>query len=233
MPTIEEGLQALELLKDLLLDLQKQQGGKGGKKSKKAGKKKQDTPAEAVLASANGLTDKQIKAAIKEGGKKGQDLSGLYDMGGISFFHVAMEKCEGNIDLLTMCMDGANKKVEDGAEERKGGADHLGKFFLSADVEQLAMVLNVPECQSQKMDINEWFDRCTAGMGPVEVVEKSATIIKAIAKKNEELEKFPLKMRDEAIGLGFAFLREKGLVPDDDSESDLDGDAFADAGIEW
>jgi lipoate-protein ligase A len=230
MPTIEEGLQALELLKNLLLDLQKQQGGKGGKKGKKG--KKQDKAAEAP-SNASGFTDKQVKAAIKEGGKKGQDLAGLFDMGGISFFHVAMEKCEGNVDLLTMCMDGANKKVEDGAEERKGGADNLGKFFFSADVEQLAMVLNVPECQKGKMDINEWFERCTSTMGPVEVIEKTDIMIKAVAKKNEELEKFPLKMRDEAIGLGFAFLREKGLVPEDDSDSDLDGDAFADAGIEW
>lgn len=29
------------------------------------------------------FTEKQIKAAKKEGGKKGQDIAGLYDMGGI------------------------------------------------------------------------------------------------------------------------------------------------------
>jgi hypothetical protein len=36
-------------------------------------------------------------------------------------------------------------------------------------------------------------------------------------------EVFPLKLRDEAIGLGFAFLRSKGLVPVDESSEEEKG----------
>ncbi len=31
------------------------------------------------------FTEKQIKAAKKEGGKKGQDLAGMFDMGGVRY----------------------------------------------------------------------------------------------------------------------------------------------------
>lgn len=36
--------------------------------------------------------EKKIAAARKEGAKKGQDLSGLEDMGGVRYFHVTLGK---------------------------------------------------------------------------------------------------------------------------------------------
>lgn len=59
-----------------------------------------------------------------------QDLSGLEDMGGIHFFHVALESCEGNWELMEEAMQGANAPAE--GDERKGGAGEIGKAFLSA-----------------------------------------------------------------------------------------------------
>jgi hypothetical protein len=38
---------------------------------------------------------KALAAAKKEGGKKGQDLCGMADMGGIRFFHVAIDNANG------------------------------------------------------------------------------------------------------------------------------------------
>lgn len=51
-------------------------------------------------------------------------------MGGIHFFHVALESCEGDWELVEEAMQGANAPAE--GEERKGGAGEIGKAFLSA-----------------------------------------------------------------------------------------------------
>eukprot|EP00049_Salpingoeca_infusionum_P005646 m.94864 g.94864 ORF g.94864 m.94864 type:complete len:181 (+) comp13032_c0_seq1:498-1040(+) len=178
-------------------------------------------------------TEKQIKAALKEGGKKGQDIAGLADMG-CKFFHVTLENCIGSVELVEKAMEGANREVEEGAEDRKGGAGEVAKMLLSAGDEQLVAYCHVPESLKEQCNINEWVDRVVANMGEVEYLEKTETMIKFVAKKNKELGQFPLKMRDEAINFGYAFLKEKMLVPDDDSDDDgLDGDALEQAGIEW
>lgn len=39
-------------------------------------------------------------------------------------------------------------------------------------------------------------------------------------------EVFPLKLRDEAIGLGFQFLRKKGVVPEQDESSEGEKGSF-------
>ena len=70
----------------------------GKKQAKKGGDKKGDDK-----KGDDGAAAKANKAALKEGGKKGQDLAGMYDMGGMKFFHVAMEQCGGNVDLLKVC----------------------------------------------------------------------------------------------------------------------------------
>jgi hypothetical protein len=56
----------------------------------------------------------------------------MSDMGGVKHFNVSVDTPKGDIELLTKVVEGANAKVEEGAEERKGGADKLGKCFYSA-----------------------------------------------------------------------------------------------------
>jgi hypothetical protein len=62
----------------------------------------------------------------------GVDLAGMSDMGGVKHFNVAVDTPKGDIELLKKVLEGANKEVDEGAEERKGGAGHLGKCFFSA-----------------------------------------------------------------------------------------------------
>merc|ERR1719152_558324 len=64
---------------------------------------------------------KEIKASAKEGGKKGQDLIGMCDIGGMKYFTVAMETCKGDWELLQAAMDAANKPVDPDGDDRKGG----------------------------------------------------------------------------------------------------------------
>ncbi|EGD73497.1 flagellar associated protein [Salpingoeca rosetta] len=179
------------------------------------------------------FTEKQIKAAKKEGGKKGQDLSGMHDMGGISYFHVAMEKCEGSLELLQHALDGANVEVDEKADDRKGGAGHLGKMFLSANNDQLAIICHVPKDRHEVVTPKEWVE-VFLGMYNGKIVEEGEDFVKATVPADKDNERFPLKMRDEAMNLGYSFLAKKGLVREDEDEDDmLDGDALEAAGIEW
>mmetsp|Transcript_22269 Transcript_22269/g.37776 ORF Transcript_22269/g.37776 Transcript_22269/m.37776 type:complete len:184 (+) Transcript_22269:79-630(+) len=179
--------------------------------------------------------DKQKKAALKEGGKKGQDLEGMADMGGVQFFHVAMDSPNGDFELLELCMEGANKDVNPEGDDRKGGSKNLAKIFLSAGPKDLIALAYVPEALKEKLDIKEWLELVISSVGGSiegEVTEKNT--LKAVAKGDGDKNLFPLKMRDTAIGAGFAFLRKKGLVVDEDSDDDVDYGALAEnAGIEW
>merc|ERR1711916_368418 len=97
------------------------------------------------------------------------DLSGLEDMGGIHVFHVALEQCQGNWELVEEAMKGANLPVS--GEERKGGAGGIGKPFLSAGPDRLCIYLHVPDNLAEQVKIEEWFD--------VLVQAAKATVIQA------------------------------------------------------
>lgn len=177
------------------------------------------------------IDDKTKKACFKEGGKKGVDLAGVAATGGVSFFGVSVESAEGELGLLLSVLEGANVEVDESAEERKGGAGDIGKIFFSAGDKQLALICHVPKELQEKLGPKEWVDAVLAPLGTGQVVEETETVIKAVVPADAEKGKFPLKMRDEAISAGFALLRAKGLVPDVDSDDDVN---YAEAaGVEW
>lgn len=177
------------------------------------------------------LTDKEKKAAIKEGGKKGQDLAGMADLGGIKFFCVTMEKCLGEMEALDLALGGANKVVDESGDDRKGGAGHLGKMLLSADDERCAIVAHVPEALKELCEVKEWVEASVKGMD-AKYISTDDTIIRLELPKNKEKEQFPLKMRDLVINQAFAFLKDKQLVLDE-SSSDPDVNYAEMNGIEW
>ncbi|GLC42912.1 hypothetical protein PLESTB_001813800 [Pleodorina starrii] len=176
------------------------------------------------------------KAAKKEGGKKGVDISGMSDMGGVKFFNVTLESCNGDLELVSTALEGMNAPVDEAAEERKGGAGHLGKLLLSAGDKTLALVCNVPKDlaeQYEHVKASEWVDKVVeAAGGKVAKREEEGEVIKVLIEGDTENGLFPLKMRDAASSAGFAFLREKNLLPADDSDDDYIPDPEA-AGIEW
>ena len=132
--------------------------------------------------------------------------------------------------------DGANVKVDEAAEERKGGADDLGKAFLSAGETQLAIIFHVPKelAERKGVTMQDWMDALLAPVKDkgMQVVEQTEEVDKVIVPANPDGDAFPLKMRDECTGCGFAFLRERGLIPADDSSDDDVNYAEA-AGVEW
>ena len=199
--------------------------------------KKEQTPEEKAAAAAKEL-EKLHKKVIKEGGKKGVEIEGASDMGGLDFFCTTIESPDGDLELLQMAMAAMNAQPDPDAEDRKGCSGHVGKMVFSAGVEQLAIVSYVPADKLEKVDVTEWTDHVVAAVGGT--VTKAATdavspnggkVMEAAVKADKDKGKFPLKDKDAAMAAAFAFLRSKGAFPEDDGD-DSDEVAFGDDAFE-
>lgn len=51
------------------------------------------------------VDEKQLKAAKKEGGKKGVDAAGMSDLGGVKYFHITVDTPEGDVELLRAVLE--------------------------------------------------------------------------------------------------------------------------------
>jgi hypothetical protein len=222
----QPGQEKAKSKKQLKKEAKKAAKAKGGDKGgKKGGNKGKDEDKEKKL----------FKAALKEGGKKGQDICGLNEMGGVRFFHLALDNAFGRWDLTEEIMKGFNLPVAEGAEERKGGAGHLGKFLMSAGEKTLVLYCHVPKVAQGDATAREWVDTVLPALGPgAKIIEDKGEFIKVEAPADTDKNLFPLKMRDSAINLGFDFLKKRKLVVDAGSDDDIDYGALAEeAGVEW
>jgi len=219
-----------------------QQGAKGKKDKKNKEKKTEAAPqlskADKKKADADKAAEKVKAACVKEGGKKGQDLCGMHDMGGMIYFVTVMEKPMGDWDLLQACMDGANKEIDPTGDDRKGGSAHLGKCFIASDeVSSANFLFYLPKsvAEDKGLSLKEWAETMMNNSAVEgEIVELNDETCKAIAKQNADKELFPLKQRDAAINASFDLLRSKLLIPEDDSGSEDDVSAmYEEAGVEW
>lgn len=215
---------------------EKKEKKKGGSNKKKGGsnkkKNKKDAKKEAEAAEKE---KKLFKAAKKEGGKKGQDISGLNEMGGVLFFHVTIDNSFGRWDLLDETMNGFNTEVDPAAEDRKGGAGHLSKAIFSAGEKELLIYVHVPAANKELASGKEWVEALLPGMGAAaKIIEEKGDFIKVVCPGDPDNALYPLKMRDLAINQGFDFLRKRKLVVDADSDDDVNyGDMAAEAGVSW
>merc|ERR1712037_633924 len=91
----------------------KQKGKKESKKDDKKEEKKEDDPEAARKA--------KLKRVIKEGGKRGVEIEGAADMGGLQFFCTSVDEPQGELELMDECMTAMNAKSDPTEEERKGG----------------------------------------------------------------------------------------------------------------
>ncbi|EKX38083.1 hypothetical protein GUITHDRAFT_165323 [Guillardia theta CCMP2712] len=173
---------------------------------------------------------KKMKAAVKEGGKKGVELAGCADMGGLEFFTTQIESAEGDLELLVAAMDGANKEPDPNEEEAKGGSGMVGKMFLSSGDKQLALLAYVPESKTDKCNASEWMKAVLASCNG-EFVEGDAKLAKGKIAGDGET-RFPLKDKDTCQAASVSWLKEKGLFPQADGDDD-DWVPDDDAGIEW
>merc|ERR1712190_173281 len=161
----------------------------------------------------------KLKKVIKEGGKRGVEIEGAGDMGGLQFFCTSMELPEGDLDLLVTSMNAMNEKSDPTEEERKGGSGHVGKMIFSAGTEQLAIVAYVPEAKHGDLSCEEWLKTVLDEFGG-KVVKGDKTISTGVVKTNADKGVFPLKIREPMLLEANNYLRKKGLFPEDDGDDD-------------
>merc|ERR1719440_634783 len=186
---------------------------------------------------------KQVKAIEKEGGKKGVEIEGAADMGGLAFFCTTLMEPDGDLELLDKAFAAMNAIPDpDPEEERRGGAGGVGKMVFSAGVENLQIVSNVPaELQVDKevdgvmrkaMNAQQWIQYVLdnfAKESPGLKAEGDASFAKASIPANKDMGFFPLKIKDDAMSFAYRLLRENNCFKDDASSdgpipvnSDLD-----------
>lgn len=184
---------------------------------KKAEKKEKTVDPKVAAA----LRAKLEAKCTKEGGKKAQDIAGLRDMGGVSYFHVSMESCEGDFGLLQCAMDGMNKPCPEDAEERSGGADEIGKCLLSYSDAKLAIYMHVPKNLQEVCSIDDWYNAMSVGL-PIIKLSGDKEFLQAELLSDPDNNIFPMKIRDDLINKGYQHLAAQQLVmPDDDDEDEI------------
>ena len=179
-------------------------------------------------------------------GKKGVEIEGASDMGGLDFFCTTIESPDGDVDLLQMAMTAMNAQPDPEAEDRKGCSGHVGKMVFSAGTAQLAIVAYVPDGahnkSASKVDVTAWTDSVVAAVGAKVVTPATKAdspmggmTVTAVAISDPEKGKFALKDKDAAMAAAFAFLRSKDAFPEDKDDSDdecaFGDDAFEEMGL--
>jgi len=163
-----------------------------------------------------------MKKVLKEGGKRGVEIEGAADMGGLGFFCTTLEEPAGDVDLLYESMRSSNEKSDPSEEERKGGSGRIGKMFVSKDQadSKLALVAYCPPAKHAELTAADWMKELLAKLGGGEVVFGDAYTAKAVINNDPEKNLFVLKLKDSAISESINFLKSKGLFPDKIDDSD-------------
>lgn len=171
--------------------------------------------------------EKKMKKVIKEGGKRGVEIEGAADMGGLKYFCTKVDEPAGDLDMLVESVKAMNAKSDPTEEERKGGSGKIGKTVWSmAEDNNLCIVSYVPKEEQKSITATEWLEdiKLQVGASKVDMREDSNPMYAMMKIENDgEKNIFCLKMRDYVIQHANAFLRKKGLVPDldDDDEDEM------------
>merc|ERR1711865_849609 len=176
-------------------------------------------PAAAAAGPSADDKKKKLKAVIKEGGKRGVEIEGAADMGGLRFFSTSVDEPDGDIEMLVESMKAMNNQPIPGDEERKGCSGHIGKTIFSAGTDQLAIASYVPEGEQGNLNCKEGLQAILANFGGEVISEsKDLCVGRGIADGNKNV--FPPKIREPMLMEANNFLRKRGLFPEDNSDDD-------------
>merc|ERR1719408_837486 len=163
---------------------------------------------------------KKLKKVQKEGGKRGVEIEGAADMGGLQFFCTSVEEPDGDVELLLKSVGAMNEKSDPTEEERKGGSGHIGKMVFSAGPERLAIVAYVPQEKQDELVCEEWLQKVLSMFPGGEVHSATKSVCAGFIPTDADQGVFPLKIREALILEANNFLRKKGLFPEDDGSDD-------------
>lgn len=163
---------------------------------------------------------KKLKKVLKEGGKRGVEIEGAADMGGLQFFCTSVAEPEGDVELLEKCMAAMNEKSDPTEEERKGGSGHIGKMVFSAGTEQLAICAYVPQDKQEQLSCEEWLNKVLSMYAGSKMEKTGPEICLGSIPADSDKGVFPLKIREGLILEANNYLRARQLFPEDDSDDD-------------
>jgi hypothetical protein len=168
--------------------------------------------------------EKKMKKITKEGGKRGVEIEGAADMGGLQFFCTTMQEPNGDVDLLYESLKAMNAKNDPSEEERKGGSGRVGKMLVSPsqDNSNLALVAYCPPAKQGVLKADQWMKDLVAALGGGEILFSDATTAKCEIKNDPGKGLFVLKLKDNAITESINYLKGKGLFPDNKDDDDSD-----------
>merc|ERR1712079_198665 len=129
---------------------------------------------------------KKLKKVIKEGGKRGVEIEGAADMGGLQFFCTSVDEPEGDLELVEKSMGAMNAESDPTEEERKGGSGRIGKMVFSAGVDQLAVLAYVPEDKQAELSCEQWLEKVLSLHPGGKMLEKGAGICKGIVPTDKD-----------------------------------------------
>lgn len=221
---------------------QQQKGGKqqqqqqgGGKKSGGGQSQAPGSPKGGAKGKASAPppvdVEKKLKKVLKEGGKRGVEIEGAADLGGLTFFCTTVVEPDGDLDLLEKSVDAMNEESDPSEEERKGGSGKVGKVIFSAG-EHLAMVAYVPQALQTKTDATTWLTKALKDLGDniTRQDETKAIVVKkgvsgkgkafALLKCDPSKGRYAIKLKDDALNAANGYLRANGLFPDNDDDDD-------------
>merc|ERR1719316_714187 len=142
--------------------------------------------------------EKKMKKVIKEGGKRGVEIEGAADMGGLQFFCTMVDEPNGDVDLLYESLRAMNAKSDPNEEERKGGSGRIGKMLISKDQadSKLALVAYCPPAKHGELEAGKWMTDILAALGGGELLFGDATTAKAELKNDADKGMFVMKLKD-------------------------------------
>merc|ERR1711990_612255 len=111
--------------------------------------------------------EKKMKKIIKEGGKRGVEIEGTADMGGLQFFCTSLQEPNGDVDMLYESLKAMNAKSDPSEEERKGGSGRIGKLLISKDQgdSKLALVSYCPPAKHKELKADQWMKDLLVKLG--------------------------------------------------------------------
>jgi len=168
--------------------------------------------------------EKKMKKIIKEGGKRGVEIEGAADMGGLQFFCTTMQEPNGDVDFLYESLKAMNAKSDANEEERKGGSGRVGKMLVSPaqDNTKVALVAYCPPAKQGVLKADQWMKDMVGALGGGEILFSDATTAKVEIKNDADKGLFVLKLKDSAITESINYLKSKGLFPDSKDDDDSD-----------
>merc|ERR1719169_206077 len=170
------------------------------------------------------LDPKALKAIVKEGGKKGAEVAGAADMGGMTHLNVSLDLPEGRLDAMLQALDAMNVDVDPTAEETKGGAGHVAKALFSYGKDRVGVVVYVPEELKERVAANTWAQEILNPTGGELKGKATETLAKGFVLGNAEKDLYPIKLKDELLQNSIKYLQRIGVFPDggdDDSEDEM------------